>query len=86
MKIDLNLLKGLIYSRYGSQTAISNSLGWGKNKIGKILKGKVKPSIDDCYHLYIALNLSKEEYISIFLPFLTPNGEDDVKISKPKGA
>lgn len=86
MNINSSLLKGLIYSRYGSQAAISDSLGWGKNKIGKILKGKLKPSIDDCYNLYMALNLSKEEYISVFTPFLTPNGEKIIENAETQGA
>ena len=75
MKIDTKLLRGAIYSKYKSQYEFSKALGWSQNKIGRILKGKMIPNIEDCNKMCEALSLSKDECMEIFLPFLSPNGD-----------
>ncbi|WP_313563816.1 hypothetical protein [Ruminiclostridium cellobioparum] len=73
--INSSLLKGRIYSTYGSQAAFTEELNWPKNKVGRILKGIMIPSIADCNCMSTKLGLNKEDYIEIFMPNLSPNGD-----------
>ncbi|MCT4544535.1 MAG: hypothetical protein N4A63_13405 [Vallitalea sp.] len=80
--INFNLLRGHIYSLYSSQNALTQELGWPKNKIGRILNGSAVPNVNDCEMLTEKLKLTAEEYISIFIPSLSPNGDKIVIINK----
>lgn len=75
MKINTQLLRGAIYSKFKSQNEFTKSIGWSQNKIGRILKGEMIPNIEDCNAIMKVLALSMEEYISIFLPSISPNGD-----------
>lgn len=73
--IDRNLLRAKIYGKFGSQAAFSREIGWGANRINKILSGKSVPDVNECADIASALSLSREEYVDIFMPFLSPNGD-----------
>lgn len=75
MKINTQLLRGAIYSKFKSQNEFTKTIGWSQNKIGRILKGEMIPNIEDCNAIVNVLSLSIEEYIDIFLPSLSPNGD-----------
>lgn len=76
MKINTKLLRGVIYSKYNSQREFTQAVGWSQNKIGRILKGRMIPNIEDCAIICNALSLSREESLNIFLPSISPNGEN----------
>lgn len=46
--IDTKELRGIIYAKYGTITALSKKMEWDKNKIGKILRGSYVPNINEC--------------------------------------
>ncbi|KAB3527126.1 helix-turn-helix domain-containing protein [Alkaliphilus serpentinus] len=75
MKINTQLLRGAIYSKFKSQNEFTKTIGWSQNKIGRILKGEMIPNIVDCNAIMKVLSLSKEEYFDIFLPSASPNGD-----------
>lgn len=73
--INKGLLRAKIYGEFNSQAEFSRKLGWGVNRINKILTGKSVPDVNDCANIAMTLNLSKDEYIDIFMPCLSPNGD-----------
>jgi transcriptional regulator with XRE-family HTH domain len=73
--INTDLLRDKIYGKFHSQAAFSRKIGWGVNRINKILTGKSIPDVNDCADIASVLNLSREEYIGIFIPCLSPNGD-----------
>jgi DNA-binding XRE family transcriptional regulator len=76
MKINTQLLRGAIYSKFKSQNQFTKAIGWSQNKIGRILKGEMIPNIEDCNAIMKVLSLSVEEYINIFLPSISPIGDE----------
>lgn len=76
MAIDTQELRGIIYAKYGTASAITDHLKWNKNKIGKILKGDYTPDINECAQMAEALDLGQEQFYRIFLPMFSPNGEN----------
>ena len=73
--INKNLLRAKIYEKFSSQAEFSRKIGWGINHINKILTGRSIPDVNDCASIAIVLGLSKDEYIDIFMPCLSPNGD-----------
>lgn len=80
--IDTKALRGALYKVYKSQVEFSDDAGWPKNKIGRILNGISIPSIDDSHILLRKLNLSDFEYKQIFLPSVSPNGDEVDRIQE----
>lgn len=74
--INKNLLREKIYGTFHSQAEFSRTIGWNINRINKILMGKSIPNVNDCANIALTLHLSKDEYISIFMPYLSPNGDN----------
>lgn len=74
--INKNLLRSKIYGKFNSQAEFSRKIGWGVNRINKILNGKIVPNVNDCANISIILSLTKDEYIDIFMPTLSPNGDN----------
>ena len=75
MTFNAEELRGRIYSLYRSQAEFNRKLNWGKNKINRILNGDLIPNIIECELMAEALQLSQQEYCSIFLPNLSPIGD-----------
>lgn len=72
--INTSELRGVIYAKYGTITALSNRMSWNKNKIGKILNGSYVPNIEECAELADALEMGQQKFYEIFLPQKSPNG------------
>lgn len=75
--MNLQRLKGEIIAVYGSQLAFSKAVGWHKNKVSKMLCGKYKPNTDEVADIVLALRLTEQQYWNIFLPFLSPNCDEN---------
>lgn len=73
--LNKNLLRAKIYGKFNSQAEFSREIGWGVNRINKILNGKCIPDVNECAVIATALEMSREEYIDIFMPCLSPNGD-----------
>lgn len=73
--INKNLLRAKIYGNFKSQAEFSRSIGWHINRINKILTGKSIPTLDECAKIADVLSLTRDEYIDIFMPSLSPNGD-----------
>lgn len=75
MAINTAALRGEVYAKYGTASALSSRVQWNKNKIGNIIKGAYVPDINECATLADALGLTQERFCEIFLPELSPYGE-----------
>lgn len=74
--INKSLLRAKIYGKFNSQAEFSRKIGWGINRINKILSGKSVPDVNDCADIASMLGLTRDEYIDIFIPCLSPNGDN----------
>ena len=59
--------RGLVYSKYRSIAAFSDSIGWTRQKGSNIVNGVTEPSIDDVDKMSKALGISFEETARFFL-------------------
>ena len=75
-KMNLGKLKGEIIANYGSQKAFAQHIGWPQNKVCRLVAGKYKPDTDDVDIIVKALNLDKEGFLAVFLPAISPNGDE----------
>lgn len=60
-------LRGKVYSRFRSISAMARALGWTKQKASRIISRKQEPTIDDVKSLSVALGESLEEVALFFL-------------------
>lgn len=65
-------LRGLIYSRYNNESEFARWLGWPKQRLNKIVHGKM-PNIEELNAIAKGLNISVADAINIFLPDQSPN-------------
>ena len=75
MAINTQELRGIIYAKYGTAAAMTERLNWDKYNIGKCLKGRSMPHIDQCAEMAEALDLEQAQFCHIFLPNVSPNGD-----------
>jgi len=68
-------LRGLIYSKYDSESECAKSLGWNRQRLSKITLGQKEPSIDELNSLSGVLDVSVGELAEIFLNNKSPNGQ-----------
>jgi DNA-binding helix-turn-helix protein len=73
--INSKKLRGRIHEEFRSLSEFTRTVGWSQNKIGNILSGRRVPDINECAQMAEALNLDTTEYVEIFLPQLSPNGD-----------
>ncbi len=66
-------LRGWICGQYGSISALSRHMGWGRQKLQRIVSGKQIPILADLCDLSCALNKSMMELAQIFLDKKSPN-------------
>ena len=59
--------RGIVYSRYKSISAFSDSIGWTRQKGTNIVNGITEPSLDDVDTRAKALGLTFEETARFFL-------------------
>lgn len=67
-------IKGVILERYKSESALAQELGWPRQRLNKITTGVRKPTIEEVNCLSIALGVSVERLLQIFLKKKSPNG------------
>ncbi len=66
-------LRGLIYDRYDTETALASELGWPKQRLNKITNGTREPNLEEVAALAEKLDRSVEEVFYIFLRHKSPN-------------
>jgi len=62
-------LRGLIHSKFNSESEFAEYLGWSRQQLNKITTGKRKPSLEETHVLSKALNKGFEDVAMIFLRF-----------------
>ena len=60
--------RGVVYSKFKSIAAFSDSIGWTRQKGTNIVNGTTEPSLDDVDKMAKALDLPFEETAKFFLP------------------
>lgn len=73
--MDINKLRGAIYSKYRSQSAFAASIEWHVNKVSRMMQGKYIPDIDEARLISDKLSLDARKMCDIFLTSPSPNGE-----------
>ena len=74
MKMNMPL-RGLIYSKYPTESAFADDLKWSRQKLNKITTGKQIPDIADVNHMAATLGVSVNLIASFFLESKSPNGQ-----------
>lgn len=69
-------LRKLVYGHFETQTAFARHLSWPINKVNAMLNGRYLPSLDEVEKISIALDLDSKNMMCIFLPNISPNGDD----------
>ena len=64
--MNLQKLRGLVFSKYKTVKAFSDEIGWKRNKSSRILNGIQEPDSDDMMDVAKLFELSSEEFIGIF--------------------
>ena len=67
-------IRGLIFSRYKTQSYFAEHIGWTKQKLSKILLGRQEPTVTDLNDMAKGLDCSAEKLIHIFLSEKSPIG------------
>lgn len=73
--MDRSRFRGAIFRKYRSISAFTSDIGWPKNKAHNIIDGKYTPDVDECAEFASILGLDSAEYMQIFAPFVSPNGD-----------
>ena len=66
-------IRGLIYSKYNTETQLANELGWSKQRLNAITNGVREPDMDEVVALADKLDKPAEEIFLIFLRHKSPN-------------
>jgi transcriptional regulator with XRE-family HTH domain len=68
-------LRGLIYSKFDSESEMAKKLGWPRQRLNKITNGIKEPDIKELNELAEALDKSVGDIAQIFLNCESPNGQ-----------
>ena len=68
-------LRGLIYGKYETETALAKDLGWNKQRLNVITNGVREPNLEEVAALAGKLGTSVETMVYIFLRHKSPNGQ-----------
>lgn len=68
-------VKGMIYSKYGKESALADHLGWSRQKLNKITTGRKLPNLEELNALSGALDEPVDKMLHIFLKQKSPNGQ-----------
>lgn len=71
--MDVAKLRGEIYSKFSTQKAFADSIGWPRQKLHKILTGKQVPNVTEIKQIADGLSLTNQAMFEIFLPELSRN-------------
>ena len=67
--------RSAIFRKYRSISAFTTAIGWPKNKANNIINGKYIPDVDECAQFATFLDIDAFEYMQIFAPYSSPNGD-----------
>ena len=70
-------LRGLIYSKFDSESEMAKFLGWPRQRLNKITNGIKEPDIKELNELAEALGRSVGDIAKIFLDCESPNGQQN---------
>lgn len=76
--MNLNILKGSIYTKFKNQKAFADAIGWHPNKVTRLVQGQFTPDVNQAAEISRVLNLSSDVHLQIFLPTQSPNGDKEV--------
>jgi len=74
--MDYKLLKRLAIFKCGSVGQFSSKINWNKDKTSRLINGKYIPTIIEADTIRISLGLTAKECLTIFLPNVSPNGDE----------
>lgn len=77
--INADLLRGVIFTKYKTQAAFAESIGWHRNKVSALLNGAYIPDVDEAAMIFDDTQMTLEQYVSIFLTRKSPNGDKRVQ-------
>ena len=66
-------LRGMIYSRFNSESECARALGWSRQRLNNITNGKSEPSIKELNDLSEILHVETQLLFQIFLRQKSPN-------------
>lgn len=66
-------LRGLIYSKYETETQLAHDLGWTKQRLNVITTGKREPDLEEVEALAEKLGKSVGDMVHLFLRHKSPN-------------
>lgn len=65
--MDRQQLRGIVYSRYRSESEMAKQMGWPKQRLNKITTGLKEPTVQELNELAIALGVDIGFLAKIFL-------------------
>lgn len=65
--MDRQQLRGIVYSRYRSESEMAKQMGWPKQRLNKITTGAKEPTVQELNELAIALDMEIGRLAQIFL-------------------
>lgn len=68
-------LSSLIHGKFRSESEFARKINWSKQRVNKIVNGKMQPSLDDAIEIANALDEPLEKIAQIFLRQKSPNGD-----------
>lgn len=74
--MDTMMLKSAIFRKYRTIAEFLQDIGWSRSKMGRLLGGKYLPDVVEAATISRLLELQTDEYIKIFLPLPSPNGNE----------
>lgn len=73
--MNLNRLRGEIVTKYRTQSAFADAIGWQKNKVSRTLSGKHILDVNEVQKIADVLDLDAQKFCDIFLSNKSPNGD-----------
>ena len=68
-------IRGLIHSKFDSESKFAEHLKWHRQRLNKITTGKKKPDLDETFAIAEGLEMNFEEVAQIFLRYWSSNGQ-----------
>lgn len=72
--MNITELRVEIIRKYGTQNKFAEEIGWHRNKMSKMMRGKYIPDLDEVIFISDKLHLDETRFIEIFLCKKLPNG------------
>ena len=73
MKVKVDKLNELIYSKFKSQSAFSRHIGWPKQSLNKIVNGDKQPTLEEVQTIANGLEVPFMLVANFFLKSQSPN-------------